>query len=109
MADYQTTFYGKKHICSYCGTKFDEDECPSCCSTQYEKTRERLIWEQEQQEFQQEMQAREEANKRYARQSHNRFMKIFFIFFAGIWIVVFLIFLLNFFVMSSFRTMFMFF
>lgn len=86
-------FYGMNHVCSYCGTKFNENECPSCCSTQYETTSERLRWDQEQRELQRniayDQEMAESASKRYAQKSHNRFITIFFIFFGSVWFLVF--------------------
>lgn len=86
-------FYGMNHICSYCGTKFNENECPSCCSTQYETTSERLLWDQKQRELErsiaQDREMAESTSQHYAQKSRNRFMTIFFICFASVWFLVF--------------------
>ncbi len=86
-------FYGMNHVCSYCGTKFNENECPSCCSTQYETTPERLLWDQEQRKLQrsiaQDREMAESVTERYAQKSRNRFLTFFFICFGSVWLLVF--------------------
>ena len=92
-------FYGKNHLCSYCGTKFNEDECPNCCSTQYETTPERLRWEQEQRELQRNQQHSKELAESAAQNTSQKLAlmipKIILIVYGSIWLLVFFSFLLR--------------